>query len=112
MLRGMTEPLLPPAPGPLPGPRSGAELQRLGELLYPGTGNHLMPFVIAAKSGHLIEDLDGNVFVDLISASASVPLGAGRSELIEPLVSTLRRVGNEDAHGIANELIAPLAERL
>ncbi|HYC81104.1 MAG TPA: aminotransferase class III-fold pyridoxal phosphate-dependent enzyme [Solirubrobacterales bacterium] len=103
---------LPPTPGPLPGPRSRAELERLGELLYPGTANHLMPFVVAAKSGHLVEDLDGNLFVDLISASASVPLGAARGELIEPLVETLRRVGNEDSHGIASDLMRPLAERL
>ena len=97
---------LPPIPGPLPGPRSKAALERLGELVYPGTANHLAPFVVAAKSGHLVEDLDGNSFVDLISASASVPLGAARPDLIDPLIETMRRLGNEDSHGIANELIA------
>lgn len=103
---------LPPTPGPLPGPKSAAALERIGKLVYPGTANHLAPFVVASKSGHLVEDLDGNVFVDLISASASVPLGAARPDLIDPLIETLRRTGNEDTHGIAHELVAPLAERL
>ena len=106
----MTE--LPPTPGPLPGPLSKAALDRLGQLVYPGTANHLAPFVVASKAGHLVEDLDGNTFVDLISASASVPLGAARDDLIDPLIETMRRLGNEDAHGIANELMVPLAERL
>ena len=56
--------------------------------------------------------MDGNVYLDLISASASVPLGACRDDLIEPAVEMLRRYGNEDSHGLASELMAPLAERL
>lgn len=103
---------LPPLPGPLPGPRSAAELRRLRELLYPGTANHLAPLVIAAKDGYLVHDLDGNAFVDLVSSSASIPLGAGREDLIGPLVETLRRVGNEDSHGVASDVILPLAEKL
>jgi len=103
---------LPPTPGTLPGPKSAAALERISKLVYPGTSEHVAPFVVASKSGYLVEDLDGNTFVDLISASASVPLGAARADLIDPLVETLRRTGNEDTHGIAHELVAPLAERL
>jgi len=68
--------------------------------------------VVASKSKHLVTDLDGNTFVDLVSSSASVPLGAVREDLIEPMVETLRRVGNEDSHGIASEAMLPLAEKL
>ncbi|MEZ5077648.1 MAG: aminotransferase class III-fold pyridoxal phosphate-dependent enzyme [Solirubrobacterales bacterium] len=99
-------------PAPLPGPRSRAALERLGELVYLGTAAHLTPFVAASKSGHLIEDLDGNSFVDLVSASASVPLGAARTDLIEPLSEAMLRLGNEDGHAIASDLMLPLAERL
>jgi len=106
------EGLLPRIPGQVPGPRSAAELARIGELVYPGSAEHLAPLVISSKSGHLVHDLDGNTFVDLVSSSASVPLGAGREDLIEPLVETMRRIGNEDSHGVASDLMAPLAEKL
>ena len=87
----MTE-LLPPLPGELPGPRSSAELGRMRELIYPGTANHLEPFVIASKEDYLIRDIDGNTFVDLVSSSASVPLGAAREDLIEPLVAAMYKI--------------------
>jgi 4-aminobutyrate aminotransferase-like enzyme len=104
--------LLPPVPGQLPGPRSAAKLARLRELVYPGTANHLAPLVIAAKRGYLVDDVDGNTFVDLVSSSASVPLGAGRDDLIDPLVEAMRRIGNEDSHGVASEPMVTLAEKL
>lgn len=104
--------LLPPPPGPVPGPKCAAELARLREIVYPGTSGHLDPLVIASKSGYLVNDLDGNTFVDLVSSSASVPLGAGRDDLIDPLVDVMREIGNEDSHGVASYLMRPLAEKL
>jgi 4-aminobutyrate aminotransferase-like enzyme len=96
----------------LPGPRSAAELERLRAVLYPGIAEDLAPFVLDRKRGATVTDLDGNEFIDLISGSASVPLGAAREELIEPLVAALRRFGNEDGHSIATDQVLPLAERL
>lgn len=108
----MTEELLPPAPGELPGPKSAAQLERMRELIYPGTANHLEPFVIGAKERWLVHDIDGNTFVDCVSSSASVPLGAARTDLIDPLVETMREVGNVDSHGTATEYMVPLAEKI
>ena len=99
-------------PFDLPGPRSAATLERLRALLYPGIGEHLAPFVLERKSGSTLVDLDGNEYVDCASASALVPLGAAREDLIEPTVAAMRRFGNEDGHSIATELAADLAERL
>ena len=65
--------LLPEVPGPLPGPKSAAALERLGELVYPGTSSHLAPFIIDSKTSHYVTDIDGNTFVDLVSSSASIP---------------------------------------
>jgi len=104
--------LLPAIPGPLPGPRSAAELERLRELVYPGTSSGFAPFIIDSKSDHYVTDIDGNTFVDLVSSSASIPLGAGRADLIDPLVETMREIGNEDSHGIASKLMLPLTEKL
>jgi 4-aminobutyrate aminotransferase-like enzyme len=97
---------------PPPGPRSRALLQRQRSVLYPGLSADLGPFVIVRKSGYEIEDIDGNVFLDFISGMASVPLGVGRGDLVEPAIEALRRYGNEDAHYFSHEFMLPLAERL
>jgi 4-aminobutyrate aminotransferase-like enzyme len=95
-----------------PGPRTREILARQEALLYPGLAHDLGPFVIARKSGWTIEDVDGNVFLDLISAMASVPFGAGREDILGPTIEALRRYGNEDTHYFAHEHVLPLAEAL
>ena len=73
---------------------------------YPGLANHLAPLALTEKRGWTVTDADGNVYLDLASASASVPLGAGRAELLEPAIEALRRFGNEDSHALVSELTA------
>jgi 4-aminobutyrate aminotransferase-like enzyme len=92
--------------------RSAERLARLRERLYPGTAAGLAPFVLERKSGSTLIDLDGNSYVDLASASASVPLGACRDELIDAAVAAMRRIGNEDSHAIASDLMLPLVEKV
>ncbi len=94
------------------GPRSRELLDRARRTLYAGTAGGLAPFVLGRKAGHTIEDVDGNVYLDLISASASVPLGACREDILEPAIEALRRYGNEDSHTMASEPMIDLAERL
>ena len=95
-----------------PGPRSREVLKRVGRLAYPGLAEGLTPFAVARKRAYTVEDVDGNVYLDLASASASVPLGAGRDDLIDPAVAAIREIGNEDSHALVSELTAELAERL
>jgi 4-aminobutyrate aminotransferase-like enzyme len=95
-----------------PGPRTTEVLRKLRGLLYPGLAKDLGPFVIRRKSGWEIEDVDGNVYLDMLSAMASVPLGSARSDLIEAAVAALQRFGNEDAHYLAHDQVLPLAEAL
>ncbi len=95
-----------------PGPKTREILARQERLLYPGLAHDLGPFVISRKSGWTVEDVDGNVYLDLISAMASVPLGAGRADILEPAIEALRRYGNEDAHYFSHEFVLPLAEEL
>jgi 4-aminobutyrate aminotransferase-like enzyme len=96
----------------LPGPRSRELLERGAKVLYKGLSDELAPFVVDRKSGHTVTDVDGNVFFDLASASASVPLGAARADLIAPAVEAIRRFGNEDSHALASPGMFDLAERL
>ena len=95
-----------------PGPRSREILERIERTAYLGTGGGLSPLALAGKTGWTVADVDGNVFLDCASASASVPLGAGRTELLEPAIAAIERFGNEDSHALASELMAELGERL
>jgi 4-aminobutyrate aminotransferase-like enzyme len=97
---------------PMPGPRSREYRERERKALYRGTGEHLAPTVIARKSGFVIEDLDGNLLLDMASASGSVPLGACHPRLLEVATTAIARFGNEDTHVFTTEYVAPLAERL
>jgi 4-aminobutyrate aminotransferase-like enzyme len=114
-------PLYPPAWGEIeapsisvepPGPRSRDVLDRIAATAYPGLANHLTPIALAEKRAWTVTDLDGNVYLDCASASASVPLGAGRRELLEPALDAVEAFGNEDSHALASELTAELGERL
>ncbi len=71
-----------------PGPRSREILDRIEAGAYPGLSAGLAPFALAEKRAWTVADVDGNVYLDLASASASVPLGAGRPELLEGRRST------------------------
>lgn len=95
-----------------PGPKSAELLARGERSLYPGLSHDLAPLVAASKSGYTVTDVDGNVFLDCASASASVPLGACRDDLIEAAVAGIRQLGNEDSHGLASPGMFDLAERL
>ncbi len=96
----------------LPGPTGAAILDELNRVLYPGLAKDLGPFVIRRKDGSWIEDVDGNVFLDLISGMASVPLGAANRRVMDAAVEALRMTGLEDAHFYAHEYMLPLAEQL
>jgi 4-aminobutyrate aminotransferase-like enzyme len=97
---------------PPPGPRTREILERQRKVLYRGLADEVGPFVIRRKSGYEIEDIDGNVYLDCVSAMASVPVGAGRADITDAAVEALRRYGNEDAHYFSHEYMLPLAERL
>jgi 4-aminobutyrate aminotransferase-like enzyme len=95
-----------------PGPRSRAILERIDRHAYPGFVGGLTPLALASKRAWTVTDVDDNVYLDLASASASVPLGAGREEILAPAIDALRQFGNEDTHALASELTAELGERL
>jgi 4-aminobutyrate aminotransferase-like enzyme len=97
---------------PPPGPRSRELLEHQDKVLYPGLSHGFGPFVIVRKSGLTVEDVDGNVYLDMISAMASVPFGSGHTGVTEVAVEALRRYGNEDTHYYSHEFVLPLAEQL
>lgn len=95
-----------------PGSLTREILERQRKVLYRGLADEVGPFVVRRKSGWQVEDVDGNVYLDCISAMASVPLGAARPDITEAAVEALRRYGNEDTHYFSHEYVLPLAEKL
>ena len=75
-----------------PGPRSREILARIERTAYPGLTAGLAPMALDSKRGWTVTDVDGNVYLDCASASASVPLGAGRPELLGPVNDALAQV--------------------
>jgi 4-aminobutyrate aminotransferase-like enzyme len=97
---------------PPPGPKSRRILRQQEKLFYPGQTHGIAPFIINRKWDYAVEDVDGNIYLDLVSASASVPLGSANRRIIERATEALNRYGNEDSHALASELMLPLAQKL
>jgi 4-aminobutyrate aminotransferase-like enzyme len=97
----------------LPGPNSRAFFERLDSRVIAGMTDHdEVPFAEARKVDSLIEDLDGNVFADLVSAWGAAPYGATPADVIEAVAVAHRRYGMEITNYIPNEPALALAERL
>jgi 4-aminobutyrate aminotransferase-like enzyme len=97
----------------LPGPRSSAVLARKDAALQgPLRDSENVPLVLAGKSGHLLTDLDGNVFADHVSAWGASPYGAQPPHVREAVVSAWDRYGMEISQYITSEPVVELAERL
>jgi 4-aminobutyrate aminotransferase-like enzyme len=98
--------------GPLPGPNSRALIERQEQVFFKGLTACQDPFVMARKWGHAIEDVDGNVFLNLAIGSGSMPLGPDYGPVLEPTLEALARFGNEDSLYVCTEPVLPLVEAL
>ena len=90
-----------------PGPHSKAVLDRQRELTYLGAEFDSNPFVAVRKADYAIEDLDGNVYIDMSSGWGSTPLGAAHPAVREATLEALPRFGVEDSHHLASAPMLP-----
>lgn len=106
--------LVPDVHTPPPGPRSREILEAQDALLYRGltASQREAPFVTSRKWDHAIEDVDGNIYLNLAIGSGSMPLGTEPPGVIEPTIEALTKFGNECPGFLAHAHIAPLAEKL
>src|SRR5512136_271987 len=103
---------LPIVTTPLPGPRSERLFAAADRVLCGPMREHVdVPFVEARKSDWLIEDVDGNTFVDHVSAWGSTPLGA-HPEACRAAAEAQDRYGMEISDYVMNEPALALARRL
>ena len=110
---GTALPALPAVRTPLPGPASAALLARKDAVLHgPLRDGGNVPVVLGRKSGHLLEDVDGNVFADHLSAWGAAPYGAQPPSVRAAVTGAWDRYGMEIAQYLASEPVVALAERL
>jgi 4-aminobutyrate aminotransferase-like enzyme len=97
----------------LPGPASAALMARNDAVMYgPYRGHDTVPLYIERKSEWLIEDVDGNSFVDHVSAWGSNPLGALPPTTLERTVAAMHHYGFEITDYVRSPPPIRLAERL
>ncbi len=99
---------------PLPGPRSAPLLDANTRQSYgPAADGHgEVPFVMAAKRGSIIEDVDGNTFADHVSGWGATPLGATPPEVLDAVAAAHRQYGMEITNYIPCPPMVELADRL
>jgi 4-aminobutyrate aminotransferase-like enzyme len=103
---------LPHVSTPLPGPESARLFAASDAVLCGPLREHVdVPFVEARKTGWLIEDVDGNTFVDQVSAWGSTPLGA-QPAAAEAAREAQERYGMEISDYVPNGPALALARRL
>jgi 4-aminobutyrate aminotransferase-like enzyme len=98
----------------LPGPRSRPLLAAQARQGYAALSDPHgeVPFVMAAKRGSIIEDVDGNTYADHVSGWGATPLGATPERVLDAVSDAHRRYGLEISNYITSPPVVALAERL
>lgn len=98
---------------PHPGPRSRALIERLREIEgHPGLtfGLAVAPPVLERAEGAVIEDPDGNRFLDMVAGFGSLNLGHSHPKIVEAVASQVAR--GQQAMSMASTVRTDLLERL
>ncbi len=95
----------------IPGPRSREWFERRGRAVPNGVAN-IHPIVTARASGAIVEDVDGNRFIDLATGIAVLNVGHTSPEVVRAAQRQLELETHTCFHVTANEPYIELAERL
>lgn len=76
---------------PLPGPLAQAWIQRDGQVLSPSY-TRPYPLVVARGAGSVIEDVDGNQFLDFTSGIAVTATGHAHPEVVSAIVDQAQKL--------------------
>ncbi len=99
---------------PPPGPKSRAYMEREKRLFFAAWYTDKdVPLIMRRKRGWLIEDVDGNRYIDMATGWASTPLGAGYEPVIERTIEVLRESGGVECTDYVTDVhLFDLAEKL
>ena len=98
---------------PPPGPNSRLYLEREKHLFFATWyTNKDVPAIFRRKKGWVLEDVDGNRYIDMVTGWASTPLGAAHDEVTEAAVAALWDSGVECTDYITFTHLFDLADKL
>src|SRR6185295_17154509 len=75
---------------PLPGPKAKAIIDRDAKVVSPSYTRDY-PFVIAKGEGAVVEDVDGNVFLDCTAGIAVAATGHSHPDVVQAIVDQARK---------------------
>ncbi len=96
---------------PVPGPRS-QELMKSRDAAIPRGPINLTPVVIAKGEGALLEDVDGNRFIDFASGIGVLNVGHAPKEVVKAIQQQAEKFTHSCFHVTMNEPYVRLAETL
>ncbi|HKA02231.1 MAG TPA: aminotransferase class III-fold pyridoxal phosphate-dependent enzyme, partial [Candidatus Solibacter sp.] len=102
---------LPHIRGPLPGPRAAEVIARDTKYVSPSY-TRSYPLVVKQGSGAIIEDLDGNRFLDFNAGIAVVAAGHCHPEVVRAIQEQAARLIHMSGTDFYYEGLAALAETL
>src|ERR1019366_271905 len=104
-------PDLPVINGPLPGPRARAVIERGGRVVSPSY-TRSYPLVAERGEGAMIEDVDGNRFLDFNAGIAVVAAGHCHPRVVEAIQRQAARLIHMSGTDFFYEEMVALAEKL
>src|SRR3990172_2027716 len=104
-------PDLPRVTGPLPGPRARAVIERDGRVISPSY-TRCYPLVARKGEGAIVEDVDGNRFLDFNAGIAVVSTGHCHPQVVRAIQRQAERLVHMSGTDFYYESMVELAERL
>lgn len=104
-------PDLPQISGPLPGPHARAVMERDAKVVSPSY-TRCYPLVVREGEGAIVEDVDGNRFLDFNAGIAVVSTGHCHPEVVRAIERQAARLVHMSGTDFYYENMVELAERL
>lgn len=102
---------LPKIITPLPGPKASAILERRKEAI-PGAIKSVYPCVISRGEGAMLEDVDGNIFLDWVGGVGVLNIGYSHPELVEAVKAQSEKYFHAMMNIVTHEGYIELAEKM
>src|SRR5215831_3438558 len=111
MVQEQVRPDLPSIKGPLPGPRARAVIERDTKFISPSY-TRCYPLVAERGEGAIVQDVDGNRFLDFNAGIAVVSTGHCHPRVVEAIQQQAARLIHMSGTDFYYEELVKLAERL
>ncbi len=102
---------LPSLVTPLPGPKASAVIERDGAVVSPSY-TRCYPLVAARGEGTIVEDIDGNRFLDFTAGIAVVATGHSHPKIVAAIQAQAERLIHMSGTDFYYENLVDLAEKL